>query len=94
MGPRRAILGGQGASAPAPGRAPLAEEGDIHIYADDHIEWERVQQVAEACGIGAIVTEDYLLCRETWLPWRHRLCRELAADVRMLVGVKQRSSRA
>jgi ubiquinone/menaquinone biosynthesis C-methylase UbiE len=72
-----------------PGERPLAEEGDIHIHADDHIEWARVQQVASARGIGEIATEDYLLCREGRFPWRHRLCRRLAADVRLLVGVKK-----
>ena len=73
---------------PPPGERPLAEEGDIHIHADDHIEWARVQQVAEARGIGEITTEDYLLCREARFPWRHWLCRGLATDVRLLVGVR------
>jgi ubiquinone/menaquinone biosynthesis C-methylase UbiE len=71
-----------------PGERPLTEEGDIHIHADDHIEWTRVQQTAEARGIADIRTEDYLLCREPVVPWRHWLCRGLATDVRRLVGVK------
>lgn len=73
---------------PPPGERQLDEEGDIHIHADDHIEWSRVQQVAEARGIGEVSTYDYLLCRERGLPWRHWLCRRFATDVRLMVGTR------
>lgn len=79
---------------PPPGERPLAEEGDIHIHGDDHIEWSHVQRVAEARGIGEISTEDYLLCREGGLPWRHWLFRRVATDVRLMVGTRALSPSA
>jgi len=75
---------------PPPGQRAVTAEGDIHIYADDHIEWPRVREAAAAGGVSEIETEDYLLCREARFPIRHRLCRGLAADTRLLVGRKAR----
>lgn len=37
------------------------EEGDIHVWPDDHIEWDRIAQVLGECGMEVLVTEDYLL---------------------------------
>lgn len=82
-----ALFGREEPPLPPPDQRAPVVEGDIHIYQDDHIEWERVREVAEAGGISDIVTQDYLLCRETGpLPWRHWLCRRLATDMRLMVG--------
>jgi SAM-dependent methyltransferase len=38
-----------------------AEEGDIHVFRDDHIEWYKISDVvSQKCDI--ITREDYLLC--------------------------------
>ena len=36
-------------------------EGDIHVFEDDHIEWDRIAKVLIECGFEIIVNEDYLL---------------------------------
>jgi ubiquinone/menaquinone biosynthesis C-methylase UbiE len=41
----------------------LNDEGDIHVFKDDHIEWSKVEEVLlEKCVL--INREDYLVCRE------------------------------
>jgi SAM-dependent methyltransferase len=67
-------------------RAPVCE-GDIHIYADDHIEWQRVRDTARDNGIEELSYKEYLLCRETGrFPWRYWLCRGIAVDMGLYVG--------
>jgi ubiquinone/menaquinone biosynthesis C-methylase UbiE len=41
-------------------------EGDIHVFADDHIEWDRIRSVLEAMGFEVVVEEDYLLYRSLY----------------------------
>jgi SAM-dependent methyltransferase len=38
----------------------LRREGDIHVTADDHIEWPRIIERAEACGMSIVRSVDYL----------------------------------
>lgn len=40
------------------------EEGDIHIWEDDHIEWEQIECALTELGFIDIERTDYLLCRE------------------------------
>lgn len=41
----------------------LNDEGDIHVFKDDHIEWSKVEELLlEKCVL--IKREDYLVCRE------------------------------
>jgi len=37
------------------------EEGDIHVWPDDHIEWEIVEQTLSEDGFEIVVSRDYLL---------------------------------
>jgi SAM-dependent methyltransferase len=39
----------------------IAEEGDIHVYLDDHIEWDHVIQVLRDAGADLLERMDYLL---------------------------------
>lgn len=64
-------------------------EGDLHIWPDDHIEWERVEAEMRARGVTPARVEDYLLYdqnldRVVWERWNGRL-----TDHRMWVGRKQ-----
>ena len=36
-------------------------EGDIHVWADDHIEWTRIKNFLANCGFQVVLDEDYLL---------------------------------
>ncbi|MHC4957733.1 MAG: class I SAM-dependent methyltransferase [Planctomycetota bacterium] len=43
------------------GKGDGGDEGDIHVSADDHIEWERIGQALATFGFEAAWTSDYLL---------------------------------
>lgn len=39
-------------------------EGDIHVWPDDHIEWRRIEEVLLSGGMEVLWSDEYLLCRE------------------------------
>lgn len=43
-----------------------SNEGDIHVWPDDHIEWERIKAVMAAAGFEVAGEEDYLLYRKLY----------------------------
>jgi ubiquinone/menaquinone biosynthesis C-methylase UbiE len=45
-----------------------ANEGDIHIWPDDHIEWAKIRAVAASAGLQVVHEEDYLLFRKLYRP--------------------------
>ena len=63
-------------------RNRINEEGDIHVFPDDHIEWDRIDKKLVGCSI--VKREDYLVCREMnpiiWRKWRDK-----CADMRAMV---------
>lgn len=64
----------------------LNDEGDIHVTADDHIEWNLIEDICS--GSGQIVRmDDYLVCREPGAhPELHQRYQEKCADMRLLVS--------
>lgn len=63
-------------------------EGDIHVWPDDHIEWDKVIAVLEKAGCEIVREEDYLLYvrgyrREIFQEYRAR-----CADTHLLVAKK------
>jgi 2-polyprenyl-3-methyl-5-hydroxy-6-metoxy-1,4-benzoquinol methylase len=40
-----------------------SNEGDIHVWPDDHIEWGQIKQLLFSLGFEAVLEEDYLLYR-------------------------------
>lgn len=67
----------------------VVDEGDIHIHADDHIEWTKIRSCLELnCEI--LREHDYLVCREqafpapVWGKWRDR-----CVDMRLIVAEKR-----
>lgn len=40
------------------------EEGDIHIWPDDHIEWTKIKNCLTEAGFIDVKRQDYLVCRE------------------------------
>lgn len=63
----------------------LSQEGDIHVFKDDHIEWNRVEELLlEQCVL--LRREDYLLCREVNpIPPLHASYRTKCVDMRVVV---------
>lgn len=65
------------------------EEGDIHIWPDDHIVWDKVEECLLENGIEQIRRENYLVCRERdpRAPLYHEY-RDQFADMSLLVALK------
>jgi hypothetical protein len=69
--------------------APIADDGDIHVHKDDHIEWEKIRKRLEP-GCEIVAQEDYLVCREqevppaVWSRWNGR-----CVDMRYIVARKR-----
>ncbi len=63
----------------------LNTEGDIHVYKDDHIEWNRVEELLlKQCVM--IQGEDYLVCREVdRTPPLHRKYSAKCVDIRFVI---------
>jgi ubiquinone/menaquinone biosynthesis C-methylase UbiE len=66
----------------------INEEGDIHVYPDDHIEWDKIKEILlENCEI--VAEKDYLVCREAeakiWKKWK-----DVCHDMRFLIVRKQK----
>jgi ubiquinone/menaquinone biosynthesis C-methylase UbiE len=43
-----------------------SNEGDIHVWPDDHIEWSRIKQLMAGHGFEVVLEEDYLLYRKLY----------------------------
>lgn len=64
-------------------------EGDLHIWPDDHVQWDLVAARLRAAGCEIVLVEDHLAYeprfdRATWERYRH-----LAADTRMCLARRQ-----
>jgi SAM-dependent methyltransferase len=71
------------------GTRGIPDEGDIHIYSDDHIEWGRILNVLRDCGFLETSCQSYLACTETSLfPWRYGICRPFVVNTGSVVGIK------
>ena len=54
-----------------------SNEGDIHVWPDDHIQWEAISEQLSDQGFETLFAEDYLVCRgsyrqEVYEAWRGR----------------------
>ena len=59
-------------------------DGDLHVWPDDHIEWDRIASTLHEAGMEAVMTRDYLLCRgEGELAALHREYQERCSDMRL-----------
>jgi SAM-dependent methyltransferase len=68
---------------------PFGVEGDIHVWASDHVEWPLLDERLEALGFETLHREDYLgysaeYPRELYDEWTGR-----CADMRLLVARKR-----
>jgi SAM-dependent methyltransferase len=66
----------------------IVDDGDIHVYKHDHIEWSAIRERLEPfCTI--VAEDDYLVCRElqeppyVWSRWNDR-----CVDMRLIVARK------
>lgn len=85
-----ALIGRPEPVPPPPEQRDIHEEGDIHVYADDCIDWVEIRRLAASADFVELPFRDYLLCRETSrIPVRHLLCRSFARDTGIYVGLKR-----
>jgi SAM-dependent methyltransferase len=62
-----------------------SNEGDIHVWPDDHIEWQCIEDALTSLGFEVILSEDYLLCNKLYRPEIYRKYEKLCADTRLMV---------
>lgn len=67
----------------------MSAEGDIHVYLEDHIEWEHIKSAIMEVG-DVLIEHDYLVCREReynpvhWEKWKNR-----CMDMRVIIARKR-----
>lgn len=59
-------------------------EGDIHVWPDDHIEWDRIEARMETLGFKPVLRDDYLLYRRLYRPDVFAAHRDKLNDMRMM----------
>ena len=64
-------------------------EGDIHVWPDDHVEWPKIVAFLEREGFGILFREDYLLFRKRYRIDVYRQYRDTCADMRVMAFVKR-----
>ncbi|MGZ8811693.1 MAG: class I SAM-dependent methyltransferase [Thermoanaerobaculia bacterium] len=64
-------------------------EGDIHVWSDDHIEWDRVIAVLDEAGASIVVSRDYLLYQPRGGLPLYRRYRDLCTDTRYVIARKR-----
>lgn len=62
-----------------------SNEGDIHVWADDHIDWKKVRQVFTDNLCEVVIDEDYLLFRALYRPAVYDKYRDRIADTKLIV---------
>ena len=63
-------------------------EGDLHVWPDDHIEWDDIVRVLKTAGVPTPEYEEYLLYSRGFDEGVYREYRGKCADVAHVVGVK------
>ena len=63
-------------------------EGDIHVWSDDHVDWDRISGVIEESGCEVVLERDYLVYKRGYDEGVYREYADRCADVRVLVGRK------
>lgn len=63
-------------------------EGDIHVYADDHIEWDQIDALLVSEGFRLVRAEEYLLFRGDYSTAEYRVFSDRLHDTRLLIAQK------
>jgi len=69
------------------------KEGDIHVWPDDHIEWDKIERVLADRGCEIVLKQDYLLCRSLYDPDVYNQYKDRCSDQRLLIARKSQESR-
>lgn len=63
-------------------------EDDIHVWPDDHIEWDKIEQLLIAQGLEIILKEDYLLHKSSYKLNIYNQYKNKCADEKLLIARK------
>lgn len=66
-----------------------ANEGDIHVWPDDHIEWPSILEMLASKGFDAVIEEDYLLFRRLYRPEVFAQYQDRCTDTKLMVFRKR-----
>ncbi len=64
-------------------------EGDIHVWPDDHIEWDKIERLLISEGFEIILKQDYLLYKSCYNLDVYNEYKNKCADERVLIARKQ-----
>lgn len=64
-------------------------EGDIHVWPDDHIEWDKVEKLLIAEHFEIILKRDYLAYRSSYRKKVYELYKQKCSDMMMLIARKK-----
>ncbi|MBN1804919.1 MAG: class I SAM-dependent methyltransferase [Sedimentisphaerales bacterium] len=64
-------------------------EGDIHVWPDDHIEWDKIERILNEENLEIIHKEDYLLYKSSYNVDVYNEYKDKCADERLLIARKQ-----
>ena len=64
------------------------KEGDIHVWPDDHIEWDKIEQLLITEGLEILLKQDYLLYKNYYDVDVYNEYKDKCADERLLIARK------
>lgn len=62
-----------------------SNEGDIHVWKDDRIEFHRIEEILTRLGFEVVWSEDYLHFNKLYRPEIYKKYEKLCTDVRLMV---------
>lgn len=63
-------------------------EGDLHVWPDDHIDWDEIKKILADSGFETVLLEDYLLYRRGCPTEAYAKYSAVCSDVRLLAARK------
>jgi ubiquinone/menaquinone biosynthesis C-methylase UbiE len=63
-------------------------EGDIHVWPDDRIEWNRIEQTIARHRFEIVLKQDYLVCSNLYDPDIYNQYKDICSDQRLLIARK------
>jgi len=65
-------------------------EGDVHVWPDDHIEWDKIEPVLLSQGFEIVLKHDYLLYKAIYDLQVYHEYKDRCADERVLIARKKK----
>ncbi len=69
-------------------------EGDIHVWPDDHIEWDRIRHALASQGCNILLQEDYLHYKRGYPLDVHEQYKARCSDMRLLIARRESAQAA